>query len=138
MALITSMSGIIPELRSYIDQMSKAMSSDMKVTVDTANDTPAATASAWSKTINFRITDSAGNTHKWFSGDVVATVGDTSSAGTATVDDATPPVVNGSGTVVLSGDAASWLAADTATVQFNGIVIMGKTLATVTFTRTFA
>jgi hypothetical protein len=80
--------------------------------------------------------DTAGNVHNWYNGDIVAAAADTSAAGTAAVDDTSPAVTNGVGTVVLSGDAAAWLDTETATCTLNGTVL-GVTLANKVFTVTF-
>ena len=129
--------GLKPQLRTYLNAMSAGLSGDLIFNILLADVTPAPTAAAWSYTINFEIVDSNGNRHEWFDGDVGAAVADDSTAGTASVDDATPPMVNGIGTVVLSGDAADWLDTEEATVtlskSLNGNTVTGAVF-TVTFT----
>lgn len=130
-----------PKTRRQLVQMQKAMSGDMIITIDTAVVTPEPTAAAWSYTVVFRITDALGKTHDWYSADFTAGIADDSTAGTASIDDATPAVVNGQGTVVVSGDAADWLDTEVATLSLSptgsGTDIMGSTIAQKQWTATF-
>ena len=128
--------GLSPQLRECLNQIAAGLSGDMKFNVLTADVTPAPTSAAWNYIIKFEITDSNGNRLEFFDGDVTATVGDTSTAGTASVDDATPAMINGLGTVVLSGDAQDWLDTETATVEFSK-TLNGNTVTAATFTVTF-
>lgn len=115
-----------------------AMSGDLDLTIFTADVTPAPTAAEWEYTVKFGLVDSNGRIHDWYTGDITAAVADTSTAGTASIDDATPSIVNGVGTVVLSGDAAAWLDTETATVTLDGSVsTLGITLTQKVFTVTF-
>ncbi len=88
----------------------------VSVVVDRANVTPAPTSAAWSYSVPFHIVGTASGLCVPYTGNIVAGAGDTSSAGTASVDDSSPPVVMGSGTVKLQGDAQAWLNAETATL----------------------
>ena len=141
MAAITQNMNIDPKTRRYLNKMNKAMSGDMIITIDTANVTPAPTSEAWSYTVIFRITDALGKTHDWYSGNFTAGIADDSSAGTASIDDATPAVVNGTGKVVVSGDAEAWLDTEVATLSISptgsGSSIMGNTIAQKQWTATF-
>jgi hypothetical protein len=133
---IEQMTGVKPRLREYLAAQAAGMSGDIAINILTADVTPAPTTSAWDYIVKFEIVDSSGNVHSWFSGDITAAASDTSVAGTASVDDTTPPVVNGVGTVTLSGTAASWLNAETAQVDLDA-TILGVTVTTQTFTVTF-
>jgi hypothetical protein len=128
--------GIQKEVRDEISIRDKAMSGDITIEILTADVAPAPTAAIWSYTVNFQLIDTNGNVHNWYNGDIVAAASDTSAAGTAAVDDTSPAVVNGVGSVVLSGDAAAWLDTETALCTLNGTVL-GKTLANKVFTVTF-
>jgi len=88
----------------------------VSIVVDRANVTPAPTAAAWSYSVPFRIVGTASGLVVPYTGNIVAGAADTSSAGTASVDDSSPPVVMGTGTVKLNGDAAAWLSTETATL----------------------
>jgi len=88
----------------------------VSVVVDRANVTPAPTSAAWSYSVPFHIVGTASGLVVPYTGNIVAGAADTSSAGTASVDDSSPPVVMGSGTVKLQGDAQAWLNTETATL----------------------
>lgn len=128
--------GIPPYIRDEIAIRDRAMSGDIAIEILTADVAPAPTSDVWSYTIKFQLVDSHGNVHNWYNGNIAAAAGDTSTAGTASVDDATPAVVDGVGTVVLQGDAQDWLNAETATCTLNGTVL-GVSLANKVFTVTF-
>jgi hypothetical protein len=93
-------------------------------------------SSAWDYTIKFEIVNSGGSRHVWFDGDVTAGASDTSVAGTASVDDTSPSIVDGVGTVVLSGDAQNWLDTETATMTLSH-TLNGNTVTADTFVVTF-
>lgn len=136
MSGIENILSVHPVLRREFAVRDRAMSGDIVINILTADVTPAPTAAVWNYVIKFELVDSKGNVHNWYNGDIVATAGDTSAAGTASVDDGTPAVVNGIGTVTLSGDAAAWLNTETATCTLNGSVL-GVTLGNKVFTVTF-
>lgn len=125
-----------PKTRRALEARDAAMSGDMIIDILTAVVTPAPTAAAWTYTVKFRIVDSSGKVHDWFSGDIAAAASDDSSAGTASVSDATPAVSKGYGEVDIEGDAETWADTEVATLTLNGS-IMGKTLADKTWTATF-
>jgi len=127
--------GLSPQLKDSLNALGSGLSGDIIINILSADDTLPATSSAWTKVVKFQLEDSIGNVMDWFNGTIDALVGDTSTAGTASVDDATPAVVNGVGSIILSGDASAWLATETATIAFSG-TLPTKTLATKTFTRT--
>jgi hypothetical protein len=128
--------GIPPVIREALSVQGAAMSGDIAVNILTADVTPAPTAEAWSYEVSFELVDTAGRRHSWFNGDIAAAAADTSTAGTASVSDATPAVVNGVGTVTLSGDAEAWLDTETATLTLDGTVL-GVTLTDAEFVVTF-
>lgn len=128
--------GIAPAVREALSTQAAGMSGDIAIEVLTAAPTPAPTAAAWEYDVAFQLVDTDGRCHAWFSGDLTAAASDSSTAGTASVSDATPAVVNGVGTVTLSGDAAAWLATETATLTLDGTVL-GTALDAVTFVVTF-
>jgi len=106
------------------------------VVVDRANVTPAPTAAAWSYVVPFSLVGENSGYVIPFTGVIGAGVSDTSSAGTATIDDATPSVVMGRGKVTVSGDAAAWLNSEAATVTLTYTNLRGAT-DTDTFVVTF-
>jgi hypothetical protein len=129
--------GFQPQLREYLDGLSTlVVGQGLKFTILTADVAPAPTAAIWSYTVKFEIQDASGNGMEAFDGDVTAAAADTSTAGTASVDDTSPAVVNGVGTVVLSGDAADWLNTETATCTLTH-TLNGNTVTSDVFTVTF-
>lgn len=129
--------GFKPQLRDYLDgQSALIIGQGLTFNIITANVTPAPTAAIWSYTVQFEITDASGNRIEAFDGDVTAAAGDTSTAGTASVDDTSPAMSNGIGSVVLSGDAADWLDTETATCTISH-TLNGNTVTQKVFTVTF-
>jgi hypothetical protein len=136
MASIDKETGIQPAVRKKLSNMAKAMSGDITIEILTANVTPVPTAEAWSYPVQFQLIDSAGVIHGWANQDLGAAASDDSTAGAASVSDATPAVVDGIGTVNLIGDEAAWLDTEVATLTMSGTVL-GVTLTEKTFTVTF-
>lgn len=128
--------GIQPQVRDEFALRDAAMSGDIAINIITDDVAPAPTAAAWEYVVAFEIVNAAGDRHTWFSADITAAAADTSTAGTASVSDTTPAVVNGYGTVTLSGDAADWLDTETATCTLDA-TILGKDLTDAVFTVTF-
>lgn len=109
------MSGLAPQLRELLTAQAKFNAGDVVVVVKRANVTPAPTAAVWSYIVPFELQTAAGEVIP-YTGNIVAAIADTSSLGTAAIDDSTPPMVMGYGEVVVSGDAAAWTDGETATV----------------------
>lgn len=128
--------GIQPAVRDALNQIATAMAGDIEINVLTDVVTPAPTSDAWSYTVAFELVDSNGVRHEWYTGTITAAASDDSAAGTASVSDATPSVVNGFGTVDLEGDAASWADTEVATLTLDA-TIMGNDLTDATWTATF-
>lgn len=112
---IQSILGHSPKLRALWEAQAKFNAGDVVVVIDTANVAPAPTAAVWSYTVSFGLQTAAGEEIP-YTGNIVAGAANTSTAGTAAVDDASPAVVLGKGSVVFSGDAAAWLDTETATL----------------------
>lgn len=108
---------------------------DIAIVISLANVTPEPTAAAWSYTVPFEMQTAAGEVIP-YTGNIVAGAGNTSSAGTAAVGDASPPMVMGRGSVVFSGDEAAWLDTETATLTLTYTTAYGND-KTDTFTVTF-
>lgn len=111
--------------------MAKAMCGDMVLAIAPATADLEATAEAWQQNVTLTLKTAGGAVHSWFNGTIAAkaSAGDTSTAGTAAVGSADLTFVNGVATVVLSGDAAAWLADETATLTIANLTIMGYTVA---------
>ncbi len=125
-----------------LEQLIKACSGDMQFSVSPATATPAPTSEAWSQEVEITLTDSEGNVHTWYNGPIKLAIGDTSSAGTASIDptSTTPSMTNGKYTVAIEGDAESWLNEETATLTVSDPdtdAIMGIAVADATCVLTF-
>jgi hypothetical protein len=107
--------GFSPQLREVLDSQAAFNAGDVAVVISLANVAPAPTATAWSYTVPFELQTSSGLVIP-YTGNVAASAADTSSAGAASVGDATPAVVRGRGSVTFSGDAEDWLDTETATL----------------------
>ena len=136
MAGIDNKIGVKPAVRGAISNMAKAMSGDITIEILTAVKTPLPTAAIWDYDVSFQIIDASGEVHDWANQNIVAAVATDSSAGTPAIDDATPALMNGQGSVSVSGDAAAWLDEEVVTLTLSGTVL-GKTLASKTWTVTF-
>ena len=133
---ISYLNGLPPRQRSYDLALSKEVSQDdVLVVVERANVTPSPTAAVWSYVVPFHLETTTGEMVP-YNGTIAATVGNTSTSGTAAVDTATPSVVNGVGSSTISGDAASWLNTETATLTLTHTNLRGGT-DTDTFVVTF-
>jgi hypothetical protein len=115
------------DLQEFMVAVGDLIADAVTVACMPANVTPAPTAAAWSYTVPFEIRSSTTGNVLPCNGNVAATVGDTSNAGTAAVSTATPTVTMGRGSVVLSGDAADWLDTETATLTITYTNCRGAT-----------
>jgi len=110
--------GVQPEAKELMallagmaDRMAEALQGDILIDISPATTTKVPTASAWTRDVVITIENAAGDTHDWLNGAYAAalSVGDTSSAGTASIVSTTLTIVSGTATIVVSGDAAAWL-----------------------------
>ena len=110
--------GVQPQVRELFDALAglldlsvDAMEGDMVLDISPATVSTSPTAAAWTRNVVLTLQNAAGDTHTWC--DMVFTttlsVGDTSSAGTATIVTTTLTFVDGTATIVVSGDAQAWL-----------------------------
>jgi len=118
------------DLANELAAMATGLNGDLVLRITPTTNTKAATAAAWSNKITVELVDSVGRVHTWFNKTLTSkvTVADTSTAGTATVGSANLVFVNGKATVTLSGNAAAWLATETATVTIANLTVNGSTV----------
>lgn len=135
MAHDVSLQGLSPQERYLWTAQAKWNAEDIAIVVKIANVTPAPTAAIWSYTVPFEMQTAAGEVIP-YTGNIVAAASDTSTAGTAAVDDTSPAMVMGQGSVTLSGDAADWLDTETATLTLTYTTAYGND-KTDTFVVTF-
>ena len=118
----------------------EALGGDIVFVLSPATVAPAPTSAAWTRNVFITVENAAGEVHEWFN-EVITTgvaIANTSIAGTATIPSTTLTVVNGRVTVVVSGDAADWLDAETDTLtvaEHTGFA--GQTMAAKTSVETF-
>ena len=122
-----------------LGQVIKAISGDIVMAISPTTLVSDPISTTWSRSVSVKITDSAGNIHKWLTADYATTntIGNDSSAGEATIDSVTLSIVEGVGEVVVSGDAKDWLDSETDTLTIASIVIAGMTVAGGTSVETF-
>lgn len=131
--------GIQPALSKEIELRDKAMSGDLVFVVTPATTSKAARATAWTRSVKVCLKTAAGEIHTWFSKAITSgvSIADTSTAGTATIPSTTLTFVNGCATVVVSGNAAAWLATETDTLTVASATILGNTVASKTSVETY-
>lgn len=107
-----------------------ACAGDMQIEIVPTTKTRAATSAAWTRTVKLRLKNTAGQTHDWFNKSVstAVSIADTSTAGTATIPSTTLVWVNGEASVVVSGSANAWVAAETNTLTVANMTVMGYTV----------
>ncbi len=137
MSDILTRKGIQLATRQEMALRDKALSGDMVLSITPATVAPAPRATAWTRTVTIRLKDAAGNVHTWYNGTLTVSIADDSTAGTATITDTTPNMVNGVCTVVISGDAQDWLNTETDTLTVSNQAILGYTVIGGTSVETF-
>ena len=117
----------------------KAAAGDILWVCTPATVTPVPTAVAWTRDVVITLETAAGDIHSWFDKSITTgvSIGDTSSAGTATIPSTTLVVKNGKVTVTVSGDAAAWLNTETDTLTVTAATILGYTVGAKTSVETF-
>jgi hypothetical protein len=117
----------------------KALNNDISMSISPATVAPEPTAAAWTRSVQVKIVDSAGNTHTWVNSAYTTTVSiaDTSTAGTASIASTTLTLVNGVANITVSGDEADWLDTETDTLTIGNITLAGITVTGGTSVETF-
>ena len=116
-----------------------AFSGNMTMVITPETVAPAPTAAAWTREVEIKIVNGNGKVCEWVTESYATTlsVGDTSTAGTATIASTTLNIVEGKATVVVSGDAADWLNTETDTLTVGNLTILGYTVTGGTSVETF-
>lgn len=138
MALVKSI-GNAPSLREEIALRDKAFAGDLVFVCDPATVTSDAITGAWTRTVVVYLKTAAGQVHTWFNKAITTgvSIGDTSSAGTATIPSTTLTFTDGKASVVVTGSAHEWVAAETDTLTVAQATILGYTVAAKTSVETF-
>ena len=136
---IEDMSGVKPELRTYLAAIESALAGDIVMVIDPETVAPVPTAAAWTRNVKVSIQNAAGDVHGWLNKayTTTASVGDTSTAGTASIAATTLTIVDGEANIVVSGDAADWLDTETDTLTIANITVLGVTVTGGTSVETF-
>lgn len=136
---MTKKIGLSPQLREALAAQGKGMGGDLVWSVTPATVSTPATGSAWTRKVSIALETAGGEVHEWFTKDIAngVSIADTSTAGTASIPSTTLSVVNGRAEVEVSGDAATWAAAETDTLTVASATIMGYTVAAATSVETF-
>ena len=123
--------GLSPALRDQLGIFAKALAGDLVFVITPENPQLVARVTAWTQTFYVELQSAAAEVHTWFNKAIASgvAVADDSTAGTATIPSTTLTFVNGVATVVVSGDAASWLLADLVTLTVAQATILGYTVA---------
>lgn len=129
--------GASPDVKKFLAGLADGFGDSVSVVVERANVTPAPTSAAWSYTVPFKLVGTISGEVVPFTGNVAASISDTSTAGTATIDDSTPPVVMGRGQVVVSGEAAAWINSEAVELTVTYSLVRGSGTTTDTWTCTF-
>ena len=121
--------------------LNEALNGDILFVVDPVTVAPSPlTATGFTRTVLITVENAAGELHNWFQEAIASgvSVGDTSTAGTATIPSTTLTFVDGKASVVVTGDAQDWDDAETDTLtveEYTGFA--GQTLAEKTSVETF-
>jgi len=126
-------------LESMSALQQKAMSGDLQWVLSPATVGRAATGAAWQRTVDIALKTGDGQVHTWFNGTLkgILSVSDTSTAGTASISSIDLTLVNGQASVVVSGDARTWAAAETDTLRVGEAAILGYPVAPQISVQTF-
>lgn len=120
--------------RSNLDAFIKAQSGDMVFKVTPATKTIAHTSTGWSQDVKITLESASGEKNSWYNGPITIAIADTSAAGTASILPAATTVnmVDGEYNVAVKGNAAAWLATETATLTVQQATVLGYTVASKT------
>ena len=108
MSVINKQEGISPVVKEEFGLRDLAMVGDIVMVITPTTVAPVPTTSAWTRDVKISLQTAAGAIHTWLDTAVatILSIGDTSTAGTASIVSTTITLVEGETTVVVSGDAA--------------------------------
>ncbi len=109
---------------SLINLLANGMSGDLVLDISSPKDESAGSG-GWTREVKIKLVDANGKVHSWFSGSGTVSIADTSTAGTASIPDTNITFVNGIAKKKITGDAASWVAAEDATLTVDNVTILG-------------
>jgi hypothetical protein len=130
--------GFMPQLRDELAQLEKAFAGDLVFVVSPATVNRVATSAAFTRTVKIELKSADGVLHDWFNKAITTgvSVGDTSTAGTATIASTTLTFTKGVASVVVTGSAHAWLENETNTLTIAQATILGYTVTSKTSVET--
>jgi hypothetical protein len=119
--------------------LEKAMSGDMVISITPTTLVSDPVSVAWTRNVLIEVKSAAGELHSWLNGafTTILSIGNTSTAGTASIVSTTMTLVNGQVTTVVTGTAHDWLNTETDTLTVANTVILGYTVTGGTSVETF-
>ncbi|MBP2644374.1 MAG: hypothetical protein H6Q67_2261 [Firmicutes bacterium] len=110
--------------RDTLVSLIKALSGDMVLNVSPSTVSESAGSTGFTQAITVTLKTSGGEVCSWYNGPVTLAIADTSTAGTASISPAagSHDMTDGVLTVTLTGSAAAWVAADTATLTVSAAI----------------
>jgi hypothetical protein len=126
----TASKTVLPNTHILGMALMDACAGDMQIEIVPATVNRTATSASWTRTVKLRLKNTAGQTHDWFNKSVTSaiSIADTSTAGVASIPSTTLVWVNGEASVIVSGTAAAWIAAETNTLTVANMIVMGYTV----------
>lgn len=133
----------IQQFAQDLNAQSAALNGDIIMEISPATVTRTPTSAAWTRTVTVTFKDSNGNIHTWLTEtfSTALSIGDTSTAGTASLPNGTDlEVVNGVATVEVAGDEQDWLDTETDTLTIANVTpsALNKEVTGGTSVETFA
>ena len=115
--------------RADLNAFVKAITGDIKFSVLPATSTQAATSAGFTKSVVISLYTANAEVHNWFQNAITASIADTSVAGVATIITTAPTMVDGKCTIVITGNAAAFIAAETVTLTVTATILGYSVLA---------
>lgn len=130
---------LLEDLAGMQDVLADAMQGDIVLDISPATVAPEPVSVAWTRDVVLTLKNAAGDVHEWcnMAFTTSAAIGNTSTAGTASIVSTTVTFVNGVCTITVSGDAEDWLDTETDTLTISNLDIMGYTVTGGTSVETF-
>lgn len=131
--------GVSPTVRDAFAVRDKALAGDIVMVINPETVTPVPLSTAWTRNVRVTIETGAGELHDWLTKTyaTTASIGDTSTAGTASITSTSLIIENGEAVIVVSGDAEDWLNTETDTLTLANITVLGVTVTGGTSVETF-
>jgi DNA-binding GntR family transcriptional regulator len=129
----------LQELSEAEQILRSALSGDMVLHISPTTVDRTAVTAAWTRTVTLTLKNAAGKVHDWCNLALAskASIGNTSTAGTASIVSTTVTFVKGVCSIVVTGSAHAWVADETDTLTIANLTINGNTVTGGTSVQTF-